>query len=116
MRVPDSVARLDTVNRTSFRQAYSLTNLANRFASSPMASQKSSNREAESVVSAKFEHVAPYTVLSLDFNIKKLQDSVQTGFTNSSESVQVEEYADSTEETESESIREKPVRTRHKSM
>ncbi|KAL6443142.1 hypothetical protein ACFW04_002829 [Cataglyphis niger] len=92
MRVPDSVARLDTVNRTSFRQAYSLTNLANRFASSPMASQKSSNREAESV------------------------DSVQTGFTNSSESVQVEEYADSTEETESESIREKPVRTRHKSM
>ncbi|KAM0732658.1 CBY1-interacting BAR domain-containing protein 1 [Formica fusca] len=84
MRVPDSVARLDTVNRTSFRQAYSLTNLASRFASSPMTSQKSSNREAESV------------------------DSVQTGFTNSSESVQVEEYADSTEETESESIREKP--------
>ncbi|XP_050448585.1 CBY1-interacting BAR domain-containing protein 1-A isoform X1 [Cataglyphis hispanica] len=116
MRVPDSVARLDTVNRTSFRQAYSLTNLANRFASSPMASQKSSNREAESVVSAKFEHVAPYTVLSLDLNIKTLQDSVQTGFTNSSESVQVEEYANSTEETESESIREKPVRTRHKSM
>ncbi|XP_011268862.1 protein FAM92A-A isoform X2 [Camponotus floridanus] len=92
MRVPDSVARLDTVNRTSFRQAYSLTNLANRFASSPVTSQKSSNREAESV------------------------DSVQTGFTNSSESVQVEEYADSTEETESESIQEKPVRTRHKSM
>lgn len=56
MRVPDSVARLDTVNRTSFRQAYSLTNLASRFASSPMTSQKSSNREAESVVSAKFEH------------------------------------------------------------
>lgn len=44
------------------------------------------------------------------------QDSVRTGFTNSSESVQVEEYADSTEETESESIRDKPVRTRHKSM
>ncbi|KMQ89806.1 protein fam92a1 [Lasius niger] len=92
MRVPDSVARLDTVSRTSFRQAYSLTNLANRFVSSPVTSQKSSNREAESA------------------------DSVRTGFTNSSESVQVEEYADSTEETESESIREKPVRTRHKSM
>jgi len=45
-----------------------------------------------------------------------LQDSVQTGFTNSSESVQVEEYADSTEETESESIQERPVRIRHKSM
>lgn len=53
MRVPDSIARLDTVNRTSFRQAYSLTNLANRFASSPVTSQKSSNREAESAVSAK---------------------------------------------------------------
>lgn len=53
VRVPDSVARLDTVNRTSFRQAYSLTNLANRFASSPVTSQKSSNREAESAVSAK---------------------------------------------------------------
>lgn len=56
MRVPDSIARLDTVNRTSFRQAYSLTNLASRFVSSPVASQKSSNREAESAVSAKFEH------------------------------------------------------------
>ncbi|EZA48690.1 hypothetical protein X777_13196 [Ooceraea biroi] len=77
MRAPDSVTRLDTVNRTSFRHAYSLMNLANRFCNT---------------------------------------DSVQTGFTNSSESVQVEEYADSTEETESESIREKPVRTRHKSM
>ncbi|RLU25696.1 hypothetical protein DMN91_001853 [Ooceraea biroi] len=92
MRAPDSVTRLDTVNRTSFRHAYSLTNLANRFTSSPATLQKLANREAESA------------------------DSVQTGFTNSSESVQVEEYADSTEETESESIREKPVRTRHKSM
>ncbi|EZA52912.1 hypothetical protein X777_07657 [Ooceraea biroi] len=54
-------------------------------------------------------------IVSID-EIKDLEDSVQTGFTNSSESVQVEEYADSTEETESESIREKPVRTRHKSM
>lgn len=72
MRVPDSVARLDTVSRTSFRQAYSLTNLANRFVSSPVTSQKSSNREAESAVSGKLEHVAPYTVLSLDklVNIK----------------------------------------------
>ncbi|XP_032683390.1 protein FAM92A isoform X2 [Odontomachus brunneus] len=92
MRVSDSVARLDTVGRTSFRQAYSLTNLASRFISSPMTSQKSANRGAESA------------------------DSVRTGFTNSSESVQVEEYADSTEETESESIQDKPVRTRHKSM
>ncbi|XP_039307961.1 protein FAM92A isoform X2 [Solenopsis invicta] len=84
MRVPDSVARLDTVGRTSFRQAYSLTNLATRFASSPMASQKSANRGTESA------------------------DSIRTAFTNSSESVQVEEYPDSTEETESESIQEKP--------
>lgn len=42
MRVPDSVTRLDTVGRTSFRQAYSLSNLASRFMSSPMISQKSS--------------------------------------------------------------------------
>ncbi|XP_012229644.1 CBY1-interacting BAR domain-containing protein 1 isoform X2 [Linepithema humile] len=92
MRVSDSGARLSTVRRTSFRQAYSLTNLASRFASSPMTSQRLANRETESA------------------------DSVRTGLTNSSESVQVEEDADSTEETESESIREKPVRTRHKSM
>lgn len=115
MRVPESVTRLDTVSRTSFRQAYSLTNLASRFASSPVTSQKSSNREAESAVSAKFKHTL-LLILLFNFNVKKLQDSVRTGFTNSSESVQVEEYADSTEETESESIREKPVRTRHKSM
>ncbi|XP_047350226.1 CBY1-interacting BAR domain-containing protein 1-A-like isoform X4 [Vespa velutina] len=41
MRVPDSITRLDTVGRTSFRQAYSLSNLASRFTSSPMISQKS---------------------------------------------------------------------------
>ncbi|RLU19673.1 hypothetical protein DMN91_008230 [Ooceraea biroi] len=65
MRAPDSVTKLDTVNRTSFRHAYSLTNLANRFASSPATLQKLANREAESA------------------------DSVQTRFTNSSKSVQV---------------------------
>ncbi|XP_012540161.1 protein FAM92A-A isoform X1 [Monomorium pharaonis] len=93
MRVPDSVARLDTVGRTSFRQAYSLTNLATRFASSPVASQKLiKDRGTESA------------------------DSIRTALTNSSESVQVEEYPDSTEETESESIQEKPVRTRQRSM
>ncbi|XP_020293349.1 protein FAM92A1-A isoform X4 [Pseudomyrmex gracilis] len=91
IRVPDSVARLDTVGRTSFRQAYSLTNLASRFTSSPVASQNVAvNREIESA------------------------DSVRTRFTNSSESLQVEE--DSTEETESESTQEKPVRTRNKTM
>ncbi|KAG5306068.1 PREDICTED: protein FAM92A1-A isoform X3 [Acromyrmex echinatior] len=89
LRVPDSVARLNTVGRTSFRQAYSLTNLATRFASSP---QKLVNRGTESA------------------------DSIRTAYTNSSESVQVEEYPESTEETESESIQEKPVRTRQKSM
>ncbi|XP_014481007.1 PREDICTED: protein FAM92A1 isoform X1 [Dinoponera quadriceps] len=92
MRVSDSVARLDTVGRTSFRQAYSLTNLASRLVPSPVASQKFAGRGTESA------------------------DSTRTGLTNSSESVQVEEYPDSTEETESESIRDKPVRTRHKSM
>ncbi|RLU19262.1 hypothetical protein DMN91_007819 [Ooceraea biroi] len=65
MRAPDSVTRLDTVNRTSFRHAYSLTNLANRFVSSPATLQKLANGEAESA------------------------DSVQIGFTNSFESVQV---------------------------
>ncbi|XP_054006100.1 CBY1-interacting BAR domain-containing protein 1-A isoform X2 [Hylaeus anthracinus] len=93
MRVPDSVARLPTVGRTSFRQAYSLTNLASRFTSSPMTPQKLGNHSADSIDSTK--------------------SSLKT---NSSESVQIEEYGDSSEETESESIKEKPVRTRHKSM
>ncbi|XP_076220440.1 CBY1 interacting BAR domain containing protein Fam92 isoform X2 [Nomia melanderi] len=84
MRVPDSIARLSTVGRTSFRQAYSLTNLASRFTSSPMVPQK----------------------------LDSAKSSLKT---NSSESVQIEEYGDSSEETESESIKEKPVRTRHKS-
>ncbi|XP_076750771.1 CBY1 interacting BAR domain containing protein Fam92 isoform X2 [Xylocopa sonorina] len=93
MHVPDSVARLTTVGRTSFRQAYSLTNLASRFTSSPLVSQKLSNRTTESTDSAK--------------------SSLKT---NSSESVQIEEFRESSEDTESESDEEKPVRTRHKSM
>ncbi|XP_012151649.1 CBY1 interacting BAR domain containing protein Fam92 isoform X3 [Megachile rotundata] len=93
MHVPDSIARLATVGRTSFRQAYSLTNLASRFTSSPVISQKLDSRATGSTDSAK--------------------SSLKT---NSSESVQIEEYKDSSEETESESIKQKPVRTRHKSM
>lgn len=93
VHVPDAVARLSTVGRTSFRQAYSLTSLANRFSSSPIISQKLANRTTESIDSAK--------------------SSLKT---NSSESVQIEEYGDSSEESESESVNEKPVRTRHKSM
>ncbi|KAL2729843.1 CBY1-interacting BAR domain-containing protein 1 isoform X2 [Vespula maculifrons] len=93
MRVPDSITRLDTVGRTSFRQAYSLSNLANRFTSSPMIPQKSSRDRTTELV-----------------------DSLKTGFTNSSESIQVEEYENSSEETDSESFQEKSVRTRHKSM
>ncbi|XP_026667006.1 protein FAM92A-A isoform X2 [Ceratina calcarata] len=92
MRVPDSVARLSTVGRTSFRQSYSLTNLASRFMASPMISQKSSNRMAESTDSTK--------------------SSLKT---NSSESVQIEEFGDSSEETESESIKEKPIEIQAKS-
>ncbi|XP_076244532.1 CBY1 interacting BAR domain containing protein Fam92 isoform X2 [Calliopsis andreniformis] len=87
VRVPDSVARLTTVGRTSFRQAYSLTNLANRFTSSPANSQKLISRTTESIYSAK--------------------SSLKT---NSSESVQIEEYGNSSEETESESIKEKPIK------
>ncbi|KAL2712606.1 protein FAM92A-B isoform X1 [Vespula squamosa] len=93
MRVPDSITRLDTVGRTSFRQAYSLSNLASRFISSPMIPQKSPHDRTT-----------------------ELTDSLKTGFTNSSESIQVEEYGNSSEETDSESFQEKPVRTRHKSM
>ncbi|XP_076669185.1 CBY1 interacting BAR domain containing protein Fam92 isoform X4 [Andrena cerasifolii] len=51
VHVPDAVARLSTVGRTSFRQAYSLTSLASRFTSSPMISQKLANRTTESIVS-----------------------------------------------------------------
>ncbi|XP_076658201.1 CBY1 interacting BAR domain containing protein Fam92 isoform X2 [Halictus rubicundus] len=90
MRVPDSIARLSTVGRTSFRQAYSLTNLASRFTSSPMIPQKLIRHTAESIDSAK-----------------------SSSKTNSSESVQIEEYGDSSEEeTDSESIKEKPIRMR----
>ncbi|KAK2587102.1 hypothetical protein KPH14_002868 [Odynerus spinipes] len=86
MRLPDSVTRLDTVGRTSFRQAYSLSNLASRFMSSPMSSQKTSvpSRTAD------------------------LADSLKTGFTNSSESIRVEDDGNSSEETDSESLQEKP--------
>ncbi|XP_015178313.1 PREDICTED: secretion-regulating guanine nucleotide exchange factor-like [Polistes dominula] len=94
MRVPDSITRLDTVRRMSFRQAYSLSNLASRFTSSPKIPQKSPHDRTT-----------------------ELADSLKTGFTNSSESIQVEEYGNSSEETDSESFQEKPpVRTRHKSM
>ncbi|XP_043799240.1 protein FAM92A-A isoform X1 [Apis laboriosa] len=93
MHVPDSIARLTTVGRNSFRQSYSLTNLASRFMSSPGVSQKSINHINESTDSTK--------------------SSLKT---NSSESVQIEEFRNSSEETESESTKEKPVRTRHKSM
>ncbi|XP_029034062.1 protein FAM92A isoform X2 [Osmia bicornis bicornis] len=87
MRVPDSVARLATVERTSFRQAYSLTNLASRFTSSPIISQKLDTRATGSTDSAK--------------------SSLKT---NSSESVQIEEYKESSEETDSESIEDKPIK------
>ncbi|KZC10935.1 Protein FAM92A1 [Dufourea novaeangliae] len=87
MRVPDSVARLPTVGRTSFRQAYSLTNLASRFTSSPLIPQKLINHTTDSIDSAK--------------------SSLKT---NSSESVQIEEYGESSEETESESIKGKPMK------
>ncbi|XP_006623498.1 protein FAM92A-A isoform X1 [Apis dorsata] len=93
IHVPDSIARLTTVGRNSFRQSYSLTNLASRFMSSPGVSQKSINHINESTDSTK--------------------SSLKT---NSSESVQIEEFRNSSEETESESTKEKPVRTRHKSM
>lgn len=95
MHIPDSIARLPTVGRTSFRQSYSLTNLASRFMSSPANSQKLANHAIEST------------------SIDSAKSSLKT---NSSESVQIEEFRDSSEETESESAKEKPVRTRHKSM
>ncbi|XP_066594729.1 CBY1-interacting BAR domain-containing protein 1 [Prorops nasuta] len=91
MRVPDTVARLDTVGRASFRQSYSLTNLANRFVSSPKILQKSSTQTSETTGSMKI------------------------GLTNSSDSVQIEEYGDTSEDSESESNEDRPVRTRHKS-
>lgn len=117
MRVSDSAARLDTVGRTSFRQAYSLTNLATRFASSPVASQRLAGRGAESAVSGKTGiHLAPPRALGRIDDRASFQDSARTAHTNSSESLQAEEYPDSTEETESESIQERPVRARQKSM
>ncbi|XP_033328526.1 CBY1 interacting BAR domain containing protein Fam92 isoform X2 [Megalopta genalis] len=85
MRLPDSITRLSTVGRNSFRQAYSLTNLASRFTSSSMIPQKLVSHTADSIDSAK-----------------------SSSKTNSSESVQIEEYGDSSEDSS--------VRTRHKSM
>lgn len=68
IRVPDSVARLNTVGRTSFRQAYSLTNLASRFTSSPVASQNvAANRETESAVSTNVEtYCSTVSILNID--------------------------------------------------
>ncbi|XP_060822103.1 CBY1-interacting BAR domain-containing protein 1-A isoform X2 [Bombus pascuorum] len=88
MHIPDSIARLPTVGRTSFRQSYSLTNLASRFMSSPANSQKLANHTIEST------------------SIDSAKSSLKT---NSSESVQIEEFRDSSEETESESTKEKPI-------
>ncbi|XP_071862328.1 CBY1 interacting BAR domain containing protein Fam92 isoform X1 [Bombus fervidus] len=88
MHIPDSIARLPTVGRTSFRQSYSLTNLASRFMSSPANSQKLANHAIEST------------------SIDSAKSSLKT---NSSESVQIEEFRDSSEETESESTKEKPI-------
>ncbi|XP_011308143.1 protein FAM92A1-A isoform X2 [Fopius arisanus] len=88
LNVPETMARLDTVRRTSFRQSHSLGNLANRLASSPLNLKKLASRPTESIDSLKA----------------------------SSDSVQVEEYGDSTEEEESEeSIQRRPVRPNPKS-
>ncbi|XP_014215410.2 protein FAM92A [Copidosoma floridanum] len=82
------------LNKPSFRQSYSLLNLHNRFSPLPsnMRKQKT-HRTTESL------------------------DSSKTGHTNSSESVQVEEFDESTEESEEPSIVEKKsVRSRLKTM
>ncbi|XP_015109568.1 protein FAM92A-A isoform X1 [Diachasma alloeum] len=88
LNIPDTMARLDTVRRTSFRQSHSLGNLANRLAASPLNLKKLASRPAESIDSLK---------------------------ATSSDSVQVEEYGDSTEEEDSEeSIQQRPVRPKPK--
>ena len=48
MQIPDSMARIDAVKRTSFRQAYSLTNLTTQISSNNI--KRTSVREAESLV------------------------------------------------------------------
>ncbi|XP_063977287.1 CBY1-interacting BAR domain-containing protein 1-A isoform X2 [Diachasmimorpha longicaudata] len=83
LNIPDTMARLDTVRRTSFRQSHSLGNIANRLASSPLNLKKLTSRPAQSI------------------------DSLKAG---SSDSVHVEEYGDSSEEEESEeSMEQRPV-------
>lgn len=49
LNVPDTVQRLETVRRTSFRQACSLSNLTKNF-SSPITLRKSANKNTESLV------------------------------------------------------------------
>ncbi|XP_033208981.1 protein FAM92A-A [Belonocnema kinseyi] len=89
MQVPDSMARIDAMKRTSIRQAYSLSSLASRF-SSPRAPKKPNLRAAESLDSPKME------------------------FAHSSESAQIEEFGESSEdetsESESESAEEMPIK------
>ncbi|XP_048508249.1 CBY1-interacting BAR domain-containing protein 1-B isoform X2 [Athalia rosae] len=114
MRVPDSVTRLDTVRRTSFRQAYSLTNLASRFTSSPIIFKRPSNQPTESLVRYLIKIAS---LKSQNLRLEQIfQDSLKTGFTNSNDSVRVEDYGQSSEESDSESIQEMPVRHRHKTM
>ncbi|OXU27330.1 hypothetical protein TSAR_007290 [Trichomalopsis sarcophagae] len=95
MKATESSTKLSAVKKSGFRQAYSLMNLHNRFSPSPSSLRKGkAHRTTESL------------------------DSSKTGHTNSSESVQVEEYDESTDDSEeSSSIREKKsVRSRLKTM
>ncbi|XP_008207659.1 uncharacterized protein LOC100123748 [Nasonia vitripennis] len=95
MKATESSTKLSAVKKSGFRQACSLMNLHNRFSPSPSSLRKGK---------------AHKTTESLD--------SSKTGHTNSSESVQVEEYDESTDDSEeSSSIRDKKsVRSRLKTM
>ncbi|KAK0160997.1 hypothetical protein PV327_009518 [Microctonus hyperodae] len=71
LNVPETISRLDTVRRTSFRQSYSLSNLTNRISSPLTNIKKLSTKKSGSL------------------------DSIKIGeLKNSSDSVQVEEYDD----------------------
>ncbi|KAK0157858.1 hypothetical protein PV328_011548 [Microctonus aethiopoides] len=111
LNVPETISRLDTVRRTSFRQSYSLSNLTNRISSPLTNIKKLSTKKSGSLDSMKIGELK-----------------------NSSDSVQVEEYDDdddeddddenddedndededgSSDDTEiSTSIKESPVRTK----
>ncbi|XP_051158366.1 CBY1-interacting BAR domain-containing protein 1-B [Leptopilina boulardi] len=87
MQIPNFMTRIDAIKRKSFRQANSLSNLTNRF-----------------------------LFLGTQKKTTTWTDSLKANTTHSSESAQIEDYEETSVDTESEFEQTIPVRVRHKTV